>query len=180
MKRRGQWLLAGGTAVAAIGTAVMVSSRFHVPEAVDVGSRAPDFRARTIDGAARVKGLSDYRGHLVLLNVWATWCEPCQREMPSIERLYRELGPRGLKVVAVSIDDGGAQADIREFVKEHGLTFDILHDPTGGIMRDYQMIGVPQSFLIGPDGTIRKKAFETDWYAEENRSLVANLLGGKS
>jgi peroxiredoxin len=123
-----------------------------------------------------MRGLNDYRGRLVLLNIWATWCEPCQREMPSMERLYREMGPRGLKVVAVSIDDGGAAADIREFVKEHGLTFDILHDPTGGIMQTYQMIGVPESFLISPDGLIQKKAFETNWYAEENRVLVGRLL----
>ena len=179
MSRRRQLFLLGGIMAVLTGV-VVASSRVRAPEAVEVGSRAPDFQAKTVDGTAQVKGLGDYRGRLVLLNVWATWCEPCQREMPSIERLYRELGPRGLKVVAVSIDDGGAQADIREFVKEHGLTFDILHDPTGGIMRAYQMIGVPQSFLIGPDGTIQKKAFETDWYAEENRYLVARLLGGKS
>jgi peroxiredoxin len=66
--------------------------------------------------------------------------------------------------------------DIQEFVKEHDLTFDILHDPTGRIMRSYQMIGVPESFLIGPDGVIRQQAFETNWYADESRSLVSRML----
>ncbi|MBI4420327.1 MAG: TlpA family protein disulfide reductase [Gemmatimonadetes bacterium] len=176
MSRRGQWLLVGSIVVVVTGGAIALSPWVPVPDPVDVGFRAPDFRARTIDGAAQERGLNHYQGSLVLVNVWATWCDPCRREMPSIERLYRELGPEGLRVAAVSLDDAGAVPDIREFVREHDLTFDILHDPTGKIMHAYQMIGVPESFLVGPDGVIRKKAFETDWYSDENRAFVAKLL----
>ncbi len=69
-----------------------------------VGKTAPQFHAATLDTPPRVKSLSDYRGQVVLVNIWATWCEPCRIEIPSIERLYRDYGPKGLKVVAVSVD----------------------------------------------------------------------------
>lgn len=175
MSRRGQWYLVGGVLV--FGALVMVAaSRVGAPEAVAVGSRAPEFRAVTLDGASETRQLSDYRGHVVLLNVWATWCLPCRDEMPSIERLHRELGPRGLKVVAVSVDEPGAGVRIREFVQEYGLTFDILHDAAARIAQTYQMVGVPETFVIDARGVIRKKAFAADWYSEENRALVAELL----
>ncbi len=176
MTRRRAYL-AGGTALVLAGAAAVAIPRIRTPDPVDVGFGAPEFRARRVDGTAREARLSEYRGTVVLLNIWATWCDPCRTEIPGIERLYRELGPRGLKVVAVSIDDAGAEGDIRDFAREYGLTFDILHDPTGEIQRTYQLIGVPESFLIDRDGVIRKKAFESDWYSLENRTLVARLLG---
>lgn len=167
----------GGIVVLVVAAAVLTIPRIRAPDPVGVGFRAPEFRARRLDDPARVARLSDYRGTVVLVNVWATWCGPCRTEMPSIQRLYQELGPRGLRVVAVSIDDAGAGRDIRDFAREYGLTFDILHDPTGDIQRTYQLIGVPESFLIDKNGVIRKKAFESDWYSLENRVLVAQLLG---
>src|SRR5574341_1567153 len=176
MTRGQQWSLAGGVVLLLAGALVVLSTRVRVPEPVDVGSPAPDFEARTVGGAGQLRHLEDYGGKVILLNVWATWCDPCRAEMPSIERLYRELGPKGLQVVAVSIDDAGAEGDIRDFAREYGLTFDILHDPTGGIQRIYQLIGVPESFLIDRNGVIRKKAFQSDWYSAENRDVVVRLL----
>ncbi len=170
--------LAGGIVLVLAGAAFIASTRTRAPDPVDVGSQAPDFRARRLDDPSRTARLSDYRGHVVLVNIWATWCDPCRREMPSLERLYQDLGPRGLKVAAVSIDDAGTESDIREFAREYGLTFEILHDPTGAIQRAYLLVGVPESFLIDRDGVIRKKAFESDWYSLANRALVAKLLGG--
>jgi peroxiredoxin len=163
----------------AIGGLVIVAACGRASDAVGVGSRAPEFEARTITSPVQLKHLSDYRGSVVLLNVWATWCDPCREEMPSIEHLYRELGPRGLRIVAVSIDDGGAEPSIRDFVKEYGLTFEILHDPTGRIMRTYQMVGVPATFLIDAGGTIRRKTFPEDWSTDQNRASVEKLLAAK-
>ncbi|MBI2072221.1 MAG: TlpA family protein disulfide reductase [Gemmatimonadetes bacterium] len=177
MTRRQQWLVVGGIILAASGAAAVAANRLAVPDPVSVGFRAPDFQAKRLDDTTRVARLADYDGSVVLLNVWATWCQPCREEMPSIERLFQELGPRGLRVVAVSVDDGGAEADIREFVREFGLTFDVVHDPTGRILQTYQMIGVPETFLIDRSGVIRKKAFAADWYSDENRNLVAGLIG---
>ncbi len=148
---------------------------------VVVGTGAPDFSASTLDTKPTVKSLSDYSGQVVLLNVWATWCLPCRVEMPSIEKLHEQYGPKGLKVVAVSIDDPGTDAQIREFVKSFGLTFQILHDPKNVISADYQVGGYPETFVIGRDGVIRKKVMEaTDWNSPENRALIERLLAEKA
>ncbi len=175
MSRAAQWWLVTAVAAGAGGFAIFAAGRMAPPEAVAVGSRAPEFEAKNLDDGS-VRRLSDYEGSVLLLNVWATWCVPCQREMPSIEKLYREYAPQGFKVVAVSVDDAGAAESIRRFVEEFGLSFEILHDPAGRILQTYQMIGVPESFLIDGRGIIRKKAFETDWYSWENRELVRSLL----
>ena len=100
---------------------------------VEIGTKAPDFNAFTLDSVPREKRLADYRGKVLMINVWATWCLPCRVEMPSIEALNKAYGPKGLKIVAVSIDDPGTDATIRAFVKQYGLTFEVLHDPQGRI-----------------------------------------------
>ena len=147
---------------------------------VTIGSQAPDFRAKDL-GTMQMKTLADYRGQVVLLNVWATWCPPCIVEMPSMERLHQAYGSRGLKVVAVSIDDYVSEDSVRAFAKGLGLTFDILHDPTHSIERAYQTTGYPESFVIDRDGTIRKKWISAaDWNSPGNRALVAELLGTES
>lgn len=179
MTARRQWavvlgvvlLLAGGLGVA---TRLLGDQLFPVA----VGSEAPAFSARTLDGAPRVKTLADYEGRVVLLNIWATWCTPCRAEMPSIQALHEAFGPDGLAVVAVSIDDAGSAEKVRAFAREFGLTFEILHDAPGAIQRAYQTTGVPETLLIGPDGVIRKKVIgATDWNSPPNRALVAHLLG---
>jgi peroxiredoxin len=145
---------------------------------VTVGSKAPDFKATTIDGVPQTKTLENYKGQIVLLNVWATWCLPCRTEMPSIEALHDRYAARGLKVVAVSIDNPGTEDAIRKFRDQYGLTFEILHDASGRIKQDYQTTGVPETFVIGRDGVIRKKVIAADnWDSPANRALFAELLG---
>jgi cytochrome c biogenesis protein CcmG/thiol:disulfide interchange protein DsbE len=147
---------------------------------IGVGVEAPDFTAVTLDSVPRMRTLADYRGNVLLINIWATWCGPCRIEMPSIEQLHRTYGPKGLKIVAVSIDDPGMQAQIRDFVKQYGLTFQILYDPSGEISRKYQTTGYPQTVIIGRDGLIRKKLIgASDWNSAENRGLVERLLAEK-
>lgn len=144
---------------------------------VEVGSEAPDFTAVTLDTIPRTKSLKDYRGQVLLINVWATWCGPCRVEMPSIEALHRSFAPKGLKVVAISIDDPGTEPIIRRFVEQYGLTFEILHDPQQKISEDYDITGYPETFVIGRDGVIRKKLMSaTDWNSPEHRALVERLL----
>jgi cytochrome c biogenesis protein CcmG, thiol:disulfide interchange protein DsbE len=144
---------------------------------VTLGSDAPDFHAKVL-GSNQVRSMADYKGKVVLLNVWATWCPPCKAELPSLEELYKEYGPKGLKLVAVSIDDYVSEDSIRSFAKSYGLTFDILHDSTHAIERIYQTTGYPETFVIGPEGTIRKKWIgPDDWTSQGNRALIAQLLG---
>jgi peroxiredoxin len=144
---------------------------------VGVGAKAPAFAAKDIHSGA-IRTMADYRGKVVLLNVWATWCEPCKIEMPSMEELYRDYGPKGIHIVAVSIDDAVPEDSIRAYAKALGLTFEILHDPTHAIERFYQTTGYPESFVIDRAGIIRKKWISAaDWNSAANRALFDELLG---
>ena len=150
---------------------------------VEVGSTPPEVHATDLRGAP--VRLSSLRGQVVLLNIWATWCGPCQQEMPSMERLYRVLHPRGLRIVAVSIDAAPGQidlgghmgGDVAGFAREFGLTFDIWQDPTGAIGRDYRTTGVPESFLVDRGGRIVKKVIgATEWDDPATVELIRRLL----
>ena len=151
---------------------------------VGVGAEAPDFAVMTLDSVAKRKTLDDYRGDVVMINIWATWCAPCRIEMPAIEQLHRAYAQKGLKIIAVSVDEPGSQPQIRSFVKEYGLTFEVLHDPggqEGKVSRDYQTTGYPETVIIGRDGIIRKKLLGAhDWNSVENRALIDRLLAEKA
>jgi thiol-disulfide isomerase/thioredoxin len=156
---------------------------------VITGAAAPSFMATTLDGKSVT--LADYADKVVLVNIWATWCLPCRTEMPSMQRLYDSVKASGngedFEILAVSIDAaigttdaaGRPGGDLGAFAHEYGLTFPILHDPTGDIQRTYQTTGVPESFVIGKDGLIWKKiAGPTEWDLPVNQALVRRLLGG--
>jgi cytochrome c biogenesis protein CcmG/thiol:disulfide interchange protein DsbE len=179
MTARHQWTIVLGV-VALLAVLLAAATHYLGDELfpVSVGSVAPPMQATTLDGTRRPKTLDDYKGKVVLLNVWATWCEPCKVEMPSIEKLHREFGPQGLAVVAVSVDDAGMENHIRDFAKELGITFEILHDPSRTTSTNYQITGYPETFIIARDGTIRKKVIgAADWSSEGNRALIRELLG---
>jgi cytochrome c biogenesis protein CcmG/thiol:disulfide interchange protein DsbE len=148
---------------------------------VELGTKAPDFKALTLDSIPREKRLADYRGQVLMINVWATWCLPCRVEMPSIEALNKAYASKGLKIVAVSIDDPGTDATIRAFVKQYGLTFEVLHDAQGKISDQYDITGYPETFIVGKDGIIRKKLMSaTDWNSPDARALMDRLLSEQS
>jgi thiol-disulfide isomerase/thioredoxin len=135
------------------------------------------FSSRRVSPGTPPHTLASYKGQVVLLNIWATWCEPCRAEMPAIEQLHRVFGPRGLKIVSVSVDNAGDEKLIDTFVHEYHLSFEILHDAPGAIQRQYQTTGVPETFVLGKDGVIRKKVIgAADWSSEGNRALIAQLL----
>jgi cytochrome c biogenesis protein CcmG, thiol:disulfide interchange protein DsbE len=145
------------------------------------GARAPGFTLETLDG--RSVSLGQYRGKVVLLNVWATWCSPCVWEMPSMERLYRELAPRGLEVVAVSVDAVGPGAGrtglrfIEQFVEDLGITFTVLHDGGGEMRRAYGVSGLPTTYLIDRNGMIvHTRLGPAEWDDEPHRAMVLDLL----
>ncbi|MEX0980194.1 MAG: TlpA disulfide reductase family protein, partial [Gemmatimonadota bacterium] len=146
------------------------------------GSAAPSFQVTDLSGAP--VALSDFRGKVVLLNVWATWCPPCVYEMPSMQRLYDELADEDFEILAVSIDaprgarDAGGRpgGNIEAFADSLGLTFPILHNPDGSIQRTYQTTGVPESFVIGKNGVIyRKVAGATEWDDPRYVELIRRL-----
>lgn len=178
MTVRQQWIVVGIVVLLLAGGLLAGVTLFADDlNPVAVGSRAPDFEARDLRGGA-VRTIANYRGQVVLLNVWATWCEPCRIEMPSMEELYKAYGPRGLHIVAVSIDATAGEDSIRAYAKDLGLTFEILHDPTHEIEKAYQVTGYPESFVIDRSGIIRRKWISAaDWNAPSSRALFDELLG---
>ena len=121
------------------------------PASISVGRALPDYRATTLTGDA-VK-LGGAGGPLTLVNVWATWCTSCKEEMQDLAAIHRDYATRGLRVVAVSVD-AGSEALVRRFVQGESLPFPVVHDQAGLIQRQYHIVGVPTSYLIGADGRL--------------------------
>lgn len=143
---------------------------------VDIGTQAPEFTYEALGGGTR--SLSDYRGKVVLLNVWATWCNPCREEMPSMERLYQSMKGQPFEIVAVSIDVRGA-VDVDPFAKQLGLTFPILLDHNKEVSDLYQTTGVPESFIIDKNGTVAERIIgPLDWAntRTEQYQLIQHLM----
>jgi peroxiredoxin len=119
--------------------------------------------------------LSDYRGKVVLLNFWATWCEPCREELPSIERLRAALAGKPFIVLAVQM--GGSARTAREVAEELGLRFPMLLDRDSSVTAAWGVNILPTSFLIGRDGTVAfRHTGELDWSSTEARRRVEALL----
>jgi len=178
MTVRQQWALVLGIVLAllgAIGAGAYVMRDELFP--IEVGSRAPSFTARTVDGSNAVRTLEDYQGKVVVLNIWATWCLPCIREMPTFERLHQTFRGSDLRIVAVSVDDLVGADSVARYARGLGVTFDVLLDSTHTIDRVYQVTGYPQTFVIAKDGTIRKQWIgEANWASQANVALIRGLL----
>jgi peroxiredoxin len=146
-----------------------------VPEHAEVGRRVPAYAAADLAGES--VALAELRGQVVLLNVWATWCFPCRREMPGLEALHRELEDAGLRIVAVSVDGASAAGEIRDFLDELDLTMLVLHDSRADVGRVFSTRGVPETFLIGRDGTLlRHWIGRIDAHSESIRAPVLQAL----
>lgn len=150
---------------------------------VSPGRPAPNFSA--YDTSGTLVTMEDFRGKVLLINIWATWCTGCLEEMPSMQRLYEELHDGDFEILAVSIDApmgeqdrfGEVGGDFRAFSESLGLTFPIFHDPTGRIGEIYQITGVPESFVVNREGVIFRKIFgSTAWDAPPNVQFIRRLL----
>lgn len=113
---------------------------------------APAYRATTLEGdTAR---LADLGGEVVLLNVWATWCTPCRQEIPELQALHEKHASEGLRVVGVTVDSRSAEAEVRRFIDEFGMTYEVWWDPDQTAVSTFEAIGVPLTVLIDRDGKI--------------------------
>jgi peroxiredoxin len=176
MTQRGQWILVIAIVVLLGGGLLAALALTPALQPVSVQSDAPNFRAVDIATLDTVD-LGQHEGEVVLLNIWATWCAPCEAEMPSIQRLYDELGPAGLRVMAVSVDQTETDG-VRAWIDERSLTFPAYHDQSGRIQRTYMTTGVPETFVIDRHGVIVKKVIgATEWDDEVQVGLIRRLLG---
>jgi cytochrome c biogenesis protein CcmG/thiol:disulfide interchange protein DsbE len=134
---------------------------------------APGFDLERLSGGGK-QSLADYRGKVVVLNAWASWCGPCREESPLLERWHRRMARDGRGTV-LGIDALDVDSDARAFVREYGLTYPMLRDPEGASLVDYGVIGYPETFVIDEQGKIvalRRGAVDEQWMREE----VAPLL----
>ncbi len=136
---------------------------------------APDFGLSNLRGDS--VRLSDHKGKVVFLNIWATWCPPCREEMPFMEALYRRLKGRSFEMLAVSIDRDGEKA-VRPFAAKHGLTFPVLLDPDNRTYRLYGLTGVPETFIVDRNGIVVQKIIgPQDWMKKEWLDYFDRIIG---
>ena len=173
--RPGAWTVA---ALLAAGAAWALWSAEPVPPPLDAGSAAPEFSLPRLGGGTPVE-LGELRGRVVLLNFWATWCKPCEEEMPAMESLYGTLRGDGFELLAVSVDAG--DAEVEAFRDRLALSFPILRDPDRRVAMRYQTLRFPESFLIGPDGAVVARFIgPREWDAPEYEARIRTLIGAQA
>jgi len=149
---------------ALIGANLIYRYRNTINQGPHVGAYAPGFSLPDRD--QKNISLNDLKGKAVLLNFWATWCGPCQSEMPSIEALYQRYRDKGFVVLAVSLDEGG-WPDIKNFMKQIPLSFPIVNDSKQKVGDLYQTTGIPETYLIDTEGKITDKFVGPQNYDQE-------------
>ena len=139
------------------------------------GQPAPGFTLATLGGGQA--SAADHRDKLVILNFWATWCQPCTLEMPSLEALWSRYRDRGLIVIGVSVDRGAPRALLEPYVRNLKLTFPILLDPDSKTSDRWRVTAIPATFLIRPGGDVAGMVTGArEWNSKEMRALVERLL----
>lgn len=130
----------------------------ELPPAPEVGRQAPDFTLTDLEGNSVT--LSDFRGKVVFINFWASWCPPCRAEMPEIEALYQEYKDKDVVVIGVDILvweilKGYDESDVRQYVQQGGYSWTFVIDTTGEVANNYGIIAIPTSFFLDKEGVIQ-------------------------
>jgi len=142
---------------------------------VAIGAPLPDYAAVSLGG--ETVALREFRGDALLLNIWASWCPACEREMPSLQALHEELGPRGLRVVGVSVDPPGSEMRVREFLEKYGISYMILYDPRDRVSKHFRIIGIPTTYLANRRGIVREVWIgEKDFGAQPIKAALDRAL----
>jgi len=160
----GLWLLQAGEEASANS-----SSAEGLPAAApaEVNYPAPELNLYDLKGEA--VGLDDFRGQVVLVNNWATWCPPCKAEMPVLQDFYTDHAGLGFTILA--IESGEPPAEVAAFVDQYGLTFPVLPDPTQSAMAAFQNYSLPSSYVIDREGQVRLV-----WMGPVNRAVLDQYL----
>ena len=147
-------------------------TRVGEPGVINIGQQAPDFSIK--DQQGRLIKLSDYRGKVVFLNIWATWCLPCIKEMPAMQVLNQRLKDRKFQMLPISIDNGWEE--VNKFYKDYSLTLPAFLDPGRQIANVYKVYKVPETFLIDANGSVVKHTWQEDWSNPRAVAIVENLV----
>lgn len=164
------WPLLAGTTALALAVMVM-ASREPLPKLV--GQPMPELKLTRADGSHW--SLSDLRGQVVVLNLWATWCPPCRKEMPALQRLADALPAERFEVVGVSVDED--RFLVEEFLRRLEIEFDVVVDPSGEATDPTLTVrAFPETFLIGADGTLRQRVLgDQEWDSKEWQARIREL-----
>jgi peroxiredoxin len=149
-------------------------STLETTSPIQPGVEAPDFTFSDLNGVK--VSLAAYRGKVVMVNIWATWCPPCRQEMPSMQRLYEKFKGENFEILAVSIDSEGREA-VAPFMRKMNLTFPALLDPGETIRPLYGITGVPESFIIDKKGIVVEKIIgPANWATPEVFLFFKDLI----
>ncbi len=141
-------------------------------EAPQAGEEAPNF---TFELNGRARELRDLRGQVVLVNFWATWCPPCVTEIPSLERLHRRLGPKGLVILAISVDEDPVVYE--NFLRSNNITFATVRDPEKRISTQYGTFMFPETYVIDRQGRlVRKIIGALEWDEPDTLDFLTRVL----
>lgn len=167
---KSRWPLLAGTAALAVAVMVMGSRE---PEPKLVGQPMPELELTRADGSRW--SLTDLRGQVVVLNLWATWCLPCRKEMPALQRLADTLPAENYEVVGISVDVD--RFLVEEFLRRLEVTFDVLVDPSGEATDPILAVrAFPETFLIDTDGTLRQRVLGgQEWDSKEWQARIRGL-----
>ena len=155
------------------GIIIVMMSAYHYWERPTKGDVAPSFALQDI--ANETISLSDYRGKVVFLHFWATWCHTCQSELPLIDKLNREYSTKDLKVLSILVDEQHPQKNAKEMKRIVPFDFPVLIDPQGKVADTYEVWGVPESFIIDREGMIVAR-FSHAIDESEIKSFLSKLL----
>jgi len=171
-------LVFGGTLLAAVPVAFAQTLAPAGQPPLPAGTAAPAFATKTLAG--RPLTLKSLRGHVVLLDFWATWCGPCRMATPTLESLHRKFGGRGLRVVGMSVDDAHSVGAVPAFIRQFGITYTVTVSPAANqaAARAYHAQGIPSQYLIDKKGVVRWS--QSGFSPSEGTalsSLIAKLQG---
>ncbi len=156
---------------------VLIPKGSRGPRIIGQGDSAPEFRLTSLDG--RQVSLSDFKGKVAMVHFWATWCPPCVQEMPMIEKLYRDFLGKDLEILAVSVDEGGAEA-VSSFLKQNKLSLPVLLDPGAAVSKSYGTYKFPETYIVDRNGIVKYKAIgPRDWGDPATVKALQDLIEAK-
>jgi peroxiredoxin len=148
--------------------------QFAAASVPQIGQQAPDFTLK--DAIGKSATLSDYKGRVVMINFWATWCPPCRQEMPSMELLFQEYNKKGFEILAVSSDSQGEKI-VKPFMEFYELSFSALMDTDGKVHSAYGVTSIPTTYIVDKKGAIAQKIMgPKDWKDKDSKNMIEKLL----
>jgi len=165
-----KWILVG----VAAGGLVWLVVRPRPRGPVKLGQTAPGFTLNRLPSGKL--SLSEFKGHVVVLNFWATWCPPCVMETPSLEKFASDMKPDGVTVVGVSVDENENQ--LNQFIQRYHLSYPVARDPNRSLSHEYGTFKYPETYIIGRDGHVADKIIgATNWTDPRMITFVKSLAG---